>query len=101
MLMDFAARRAVVSSDVFSTKPVWYSLHGGFHVASYASALERLHVVRAPLRRVSDLEALLRIDGGGRGGGEFRRGAPECGRNWPHRVRNSCASGTISRKMRF
>jgi len=39
VLLDFAKQIAVLSTDVFSTKPLWYSLHRGFHVASYESAL--------------------------------------------------------------
>lgn len=64
VLMDFAARRAVVSSDVFSTKPVWYSLHGGFHVASYASALERLGVPAETIKMANPNEiAVFHLDG--------------------------------------
>ncbi|CAK9109864.1 unnamed protein product [Durusdinium trenchii] len=39
VLVDFSAMEAIVSTDVFGTKPLWYSWHKGFHAASYKSAL--------------------------------------------------------------
>lgn len=42
-LMDFHNKRAFLITDTFGTKPLWYSLcDGGFHVATYESALLRL-----------------------------------------------------------
>eukprot|EP00913_Durusdinium_trenchii_P020614 g19360.t1 len=41
-LLDFRQRQAVISTDIFSTKPLWFSTYQGFHVASYQSALVRM-----------------------------------------------------------
>ena len=37
VIVDFATRRAVVSTDVFGTKPVYYSTHAGFHASTCAA----------------------------------------------------------------
>ncbi|CAK0788985.1 unnamed protein product, partial [Prorocentrum cordatum] len=39
VLIDFSKSIIIMATDVFSTKPLWYSLHEGFHAASYQSAL--------------------------------------------------------------
>eukprot|EP00928_Gymnodinium_smaydae_P087428 TRINITY_DN71693_c0_g1_i1.p1 TRINITY_DN71693_c0_g1~~TRINITY_DN71693_c0_g1_i1.p1 ORF type:complete len:737 (+),score=63.41 TRINITY_DN71693_c0_g1_i1:59-2269(+) len=41
-VVDFDRRLAILSTDVFGTKPLWYSIHDGFHSSSYESALLRL-----------------------------------------------------------
>jgi len=43
VIFDFAAGQAVLAVDAFSTKPLWFSRHGGgLRVASYRSAVEGL-----------------------------------------------------------
>lgn len=42
VVFDLAAGRALLAVDAFSTKPLWYSRHGGLRVATYRSAVERL-----------------------------------------------------------
>lgn len=51
-VLDLPQSRAVVSTDVFGTKPLWYSLHDGFHVATYKSALIGLGLPSASVRPV-------------------------------------------------
>ncbi|CAK9032158.1 Asparagine synthetase [glutamine-hydrolyzing] 1 (Glutamine-dependent asparagine synthetase 1) [Durusdinium trenchii] len=51
-LLDFRQRQAVISTDIFSTKPLWFSTYQGFHVASYQSALVRMGVPRGEVRMV-------------------------------------------------
>lgn len=41
-VFDFKKNRAIITTDVFGTKPLWYSMHDGLHVSSYKSALLRL-----------------------------------------------------------
>jgi asparagine synthetase B (glutamine-hydrolysing) len=42
VLVDFRKRQAIIATDQFRTKPLWYSLENGeFGFASYRSALER------------------------------------------------------------
>jgi len=42
VLIDFAARRLVISTDVFATKPLWVALEGTAGFATYESCLTRL-----------------------------------------------------------
>eukprot|EP00747_Dinoflagellata_sp_TGD_P017252 gnl/TRDRNA2_/TRDRNA2_125698_c0_seq1.p1 gnl/TRDRNA2_/TRDRNA2_125698_c0~~gnl/TRDRNA2_/TRDRNA2_125698_c0_seq1.p1 ORF type:complete len:710 (+),score=72.37 gnl/TRDRNA2_/TRDRNA2_125698_c0_seq1:400-2529(+) len=58
-LIDFAASVAVLSTDVFSTKPLWYSLHEGFHTSSYESALLALGLPRETIHMANPNEVLV------------------------------------------
>ncbi|CAE8594601.1 unnamed protein product [Polarella glacialis] len=58
-LVDFAKRVAIVSADVFATKPLWYSLHEGFHAASYQSALLALGLPQESLRTAEPNKVLV------------------------------------------
>lgn len=39
ILIDNNKRRVITTTDPFKTKPLWYSIDNGFHVATYKSAL--------------------------------------------------------------
>merc|ERR1712216_521102 len=41
-VFDLERGRATLSTDIFSTKPLWYSRHQGLRVASYKSGVERM-----------------------------------------------------------
>ena len=41
-LFDFKKDLFIISTDPFATKPLWISFDGGFGIASYKSALDRL-----------------------------------------------------------
>ena len=61
VVTDFKRRIIVLSTDVFSTKPLWYAIDSqkGFGVASYESALLRLGLQN---RRQLDWNTILVID---------------------------------------
>jgi len=66
VVFDIKRGLAVLAVDAFSTKPLWYSTHGGLRVASYRSGVERLG---APPRTVRMLDPntvlVLRLGGSG------------------------------------
>ena len=41
-VLDFEQDKLILSTDVFGTKPLWYSFHEGVHASSYESALLEL-----------------------------------------------------------
>jgi asparagine synthetase B (glutamine-hydrolysing) len=44
VLVDFSKQIIIMSTDIFSTKPIWYAIENhNFAVASYRSALDRLN----------------------------------------------------------
>jgi asparagine synthetase B (glutamine-hydrolysing) len=46
VLVDFGKEKIILSSDVFATKPIWFSSEGGhIGVASYESALKRMKFI--------------------------------------------------------
>ncbi|CAJ1403440.1 unnamed protein product [Effrenium voratum] len=51
-LLDFPRSRLVLSTDIFSTKPLWFSSFQGFHVASYRSALLRIGLPQGKVHMV-------------------------------------------------
>lgn len=60
-VFDFSRRRAVFSTDAFSTKPLWYSTHDGLHVASYQSGLLRLGIPEGAIHMI-DPNTILTLD---------------------------------------
>lgn len=64
LVFDFAEGLVVLSSDVFSTKPLWYSLYDGFHASSYKSPLLTLGLPGESLRMVNPNEVVVfRLEG--------------------------------------
>eukprot|EP00927_Polykrikos_kofoidii_P059952 TRINITY_DN5503_c0_g3_i1.p1 TRINITY_DN5503_c0_g3~~TRINITY_DN5503_c0_g3_i1.p1 ORF type:complete len:985 (-),score=157.67 TRINITY_DN5503_c0_g3_i1:568-3522(-) len=51
-VFDWERGLIVLATDVFSTKPLWFSAHDGFHVASYESGLLRLGIPTETIRMV-------------------------------------------------
>lgn len=51
-IIDLHARRAILATDVFSTKPLWFSRRGGLRVATYRSAVERMGAPPGSIRMV-------------------------------------------------
>lgn len=46
VLVDFSKEKIILSSDVFATKPLWYSIeNNNIGVASYESALKRMNFI--------------------------------------------------------
>ncbi len=69
-LVDYANEKIVLSTDVFSTKPIWYAIEGDeIGVATYESALIRLgfsDIIKLPAntRLLIDMDSLSILDRG-------------------------------------
>ena len=80
VLVDFRKNLVLLATDVFGTKPLWYSTDRGFHAATYESALERLGLknrVQAPPNSVLKFDLTTKIllgtiDWDGNGGANLR-----------------------------
>ncbi|CAD7943236.1 unnamed protein product [Amoebophrya sp. A120] len=58
-VLDLRKNRLFLATDVFGTKPLWYSTDRGLHVATYESALERLGVanrVQVPPNTILEID---------------------------------------------
>jgi asparagine synthetase B (glutamine-hydrolysing) len=68
ILCDFKARRILISSDIFKTKPIFYSVSGGeFGCSSFRSPLEQaghseVQPMPANRTKVFDMDSLCQID---------------------------------------
>ncbi|CAJ1432078.1 unnamed protein product [Effrenium voratum] len=63
VLVDFSTKAAILSTDVFGTKPLWYSCFQGFHASSYKSALLELGIPEEQIRVAAPNQVLqLKLD---------------------------------------
>ncbi|CAE7764740.1 unnamed protein product [Symbiodinium sp. CCMP2592] len=58
VVVDLDSQVAVLSTDVFGTKPLWYSFYEGLHASSYRSALLRLGIPENEIRAARPNEVL-------------------------------------------